>query len=333
MPKTSHILNRGGRFYFRIRIPTDLARAGCYGKKKEFKQALGTSDPTKARSLALTKAVEIDEEFQQKRRELNRSQEFASSCVSNRCKFADLSEQERNDLVLRIFIKREKDAQETKRILDKNEREEVIANVIDDLGAAQNAAECDLPFTAPSYDSRGYLKGELEKRGIMVEDTLSPEFKDMAERLRRADVESLERTLSALEGEQFKEFDPLFKGYHSGSDKPEIELARKTVGDLCQAYKDHCRMRIEKGQMASSTFSKIEMRCRILSDFFGGDKALTAIGKDEAVQLVDRLSNEVARSRHWFPFPVPAGLAAPPVFLPLDAILKSELPHLLFRKQ
>jgi hypothetical protein len=70
-----HIETRGAVLWYRRRIPVDLIPA--YGKsgkngtqKREFRQSLKTRDPKEAERLARLRSVELDAEFDKKRREL-----------------------------------------------------------------------------------------------------------------------------------------------------------------------------------------------------------------------------------------------------------------------
>lgn len=112
VPKHPHILKRDGRYYYRRRIPADLVAAQCYGKAKEKKRALNTGDLATANSLAKTVALELDCEFEAKRREIGLVSLFAksanSSASSNVRKLSALSDLERRNLVLRYFISNEK---------------------------------------------------------------------------------------------------------------------------------------------------------------------------------------------------------------------------------
>jgi integrase len=58
---TNYLLKRGGRYYFRRKIPLELL--GHYNGRKELVNALGTADPVEAGRLARAEAVRTDREF------------------------------------------------------------------------------------------------------------------------------------------------------------------------------------------------------------------------------------------------------------------------------
>ena len=73
VPIKSLIYQRGSVWWFRRRIPQDLVKAKAYGKAQDVRKSLKTSSHQEAESLAHLFALELQEEWEQKRRELNLS--------------------------------------------------------------------------------------------------------------------------------------------------------------------------------------------------------------------------------------------------------------------
>ena len=284
MPKHPHILNRDGRYYYRKRIPSDLVQAGCYGKAKEIKRSLKTSDLSTAQSLAITMALQIDEEFRAKRREFVKPQKNARTCKSDKRRFSEITEIERSNFIMRYFIAMEQRQSELRRESDPDIRDDLHSDVTGDL------AVYDGDLTDPRCNWIIQLRKALEADGISTEDADAVPLRDLAIKMQRATVEALARTESALSGEPFETFDPLFTGAHADSPLPQRVKVSKTVGDLCDEYLVHVENRVEKGQLAPSMISKIKMRCLIMSDFFDKSKPLASITRDDATHLVDFLS-------------------------------------------
>jgi integrase len=67
---SEHLTRRGGRYYYRRRVPSDLVEK--YGRK-EHTQALGTADKKEATEAARRAAVRLDEIFRRLRAEINTS--------------------------------------------------------------------------------------------------------------------------------------------------------------------------------------------------------------------------------------------------------------------
>lgn len=69
MPKTQHLMQRGQTWYIRLRVPTDLLSE--YDGTKEVQRSLKTRDYDEARKLVTTAKLEIENEFEAKRRKKN----------------------------------------------------------------------------------------------------------------------------------------------------------------------------------------------------------------------------------------------------------------------
>lgn len=287
IPTHPHILKRDGRYYYRRRIPSDIVRLGCYGKAKDIKRSLKTNDLATANRLAKTVAVEVDEEFEAKRRDVKQGtppQSAANGDTPAKRKLAGLSEMERRDFIIRAFITSERQ-EAGRRVLsrDSEANERKLETAREDLAALQNS---------PLYQEIDWLertREALEAEGVTVEGENDPLLRELSDRLRRASIETAWRTEKAMSGKQFAGRDPLFKALHADSATPSPATDGKSVGDLCGDYLAHNQDKVNKGNLARSTIPKIEMRCRILTDFFGEGRRLASLTSDDAISLVDFL--------------------------------------------
>ena len=286
MPKHPHILKRTGRYYYRKRIPTDLVQAGCYGKKKEIKRALGANNLTKANSLAQTVALEVQEEFIVKRRELEQSNRFAKCAKSGgataKRKLSDLTDIERRDFILRAFIASEKQ-QAGVRAWNPDNRTTYLETAREDLAAIEGSPHFEEP------DWLEEIRALLDLQGISHEGTDDATLRPLADKLRRAAVESAWRTERAISGSPYDSRDSAFAAFHADSPLPAAAKPSKTIGDLCADYIAHNLNKARIGLLAKSTIPKIEMRSRILTDFFGEGKAVASLTREDAARLVDFL--------------------------------------------
>ena len=287
IPTHPHILKRDGRYYYRRRIPSDLVRLECYGKAKDIKRSLKTNDLATAKRLAMTVAVEVDEEFEAKRRDVKQGtspQSASNGDTPTKRKLASMSEIERQDFIIRAFITNEKgEAKRRSLDSDSDSRNVKLDTAREDLTALEGS---------PLYQEIDWLKRTreaLEAAGVSAEGANDALLGELADRLKRAMVESAWRTERALSGMSFEARDPSFKMLHADSATPSPATDGKTVGDLCGDYLAHNQNKVEKGHLARSTIPKIEMRCRILTDFFGKGKLLASITKEDAISLVDFL--------------------------------------------
>jgi integrase len=280
MPKHPHILIRDGRYYYRRRIPADLVQAGCYGKAKEIKRALGANNLTMANRLAETVAIHVTADFDTKRRELGKPGKFASSCKSDvKRRFSEISDIEREDFVLRFFISKERAAADMRREDAPEIRQELLWNIREDLCLYGG------DLTDPQCNWLVKLRKALEADGITTEETDAAPLREMAIKMQRAAVEAASRTESALSGNPFDSFDPLFKGVHADSPFPTGALASKTIGDMCREFLANTRERAKAGNLAPSTVKWVEQSSKVLADFFGEATALCSITKQDAARL------------------------------------------------
>ncbi|MCF7786384.1 MAG: site-specific integrase [Prosthecobacter sp.] len=287
IPKHPTILNRDGRYYYRRRIPSDLVRLECYGKAKDIKRSLKTNDLATAKRLAITVAVEVDEEFEAKRRDVKQGTSPQSATKGDtpaKRRLAGLSEMERRDFIIRTFITSERQEGGRRAFSRDSEiRERRLETAREDLAALEGS---------PLYQEIDWLaktREALEAEGVTIEGENDPLLHELSERLRRASIETAWRTERTMSGNQFAGRDPLFKALHADSATPSPAKDGKTVGDLCGDYLAHNQDKVEKRNLARSTIPKIKMRCRILMDFFGEKKLLASITKEDAANLVDFL--------------------------------------------
>lgn len=248
MPKHPHILKRDGRFYYRRRIPSDLVQAGCYGKAKDIKRSLKTGDLAMASRLAKTMALQVDSEFDAKRREfqMGSPSSKAGGIVTTKRKLSDLSDIERDDFILRAFIASEKQASRMRAWDDDNrQRNQEIAR--DDLAAIEGSKH----FREPDWIEK--LRALLDSEGLFYEGVDDATLHPLADMLRRATVENAWRTERAISGSPYDSRDPYFDSLHADSPMPTPAKASKTVGDLRREFMADVGERAKAGNLAPST--------------------------------------------------------------------------------
>ena len=286
MPKHPYILKRKGRYHYQKRIPADLVRAGCYGKASIIKRSLKTGDLAQASRLAKTLALEIDAEFDAKRREVGLASPFARFANGNevpvRRRLSDLSDIERRDFVIRQFIANEKLESAVRTFeTDEYEREIRLQVAREDL-AAVAGAPCYMEI-----DWLSHARKALEADGISIDGTLdAASLQSIADMLRNAAIESAWRTERAIFGGAAKSNDEYFKGIFADSPMPTLAKARKTVGDLRWEFMADAAERATAGNLAPSTVKWMEQSAKVMAEFFGEDTDLSSITKKDAARLV-----------------------------------------------
>lgn len=280
MPKHPHILKRDGRYYYRRRIPSDLVQAGCYGKAKDIKRSLKTGDLATANRLAMTMALQMDSEFDAKRREyeLGSPCSKADSSVTTKRKLADLSNIERDDFIVRAFIANEKQAGGM-RAWDYDNRQTKLEIARDDLAAIEGSKH----FREPDWIEK--LRVLLDSAGVSCEGADDATLRPLADMLRRATVENAWRTERAISGSPYESRDPFFNALHADSPMPTPAKAIKTVGDLRREFMADAGERVKVGNLAPSTVKWMEQSAKVMSEFFGEETVLSSITKQDATRL------------------------------------------------
>ena len=287
MPKHPHILKRDGRYYYyQKRVPSDLVRAGCYGKAEIIKRSLKTGDLATANRLAMTLALEIDLEFDAKRREMTLPSAFAKSANSGASpalrRLSNLSDLERRDLIIRAFIANEK-LESTVRSFESDSvtRETKLEVAREDMAALGGSG----PYA--DIDWLSAAQKALEADGISIHSTFDgASLQSIADMLRRATLENAWRTERAISGSPYDSRDTYFDSFHSDSPMPTPAKARKTVGDLRRGFMADAAERATAGNLAPSTVKWMEQSAKVMAEFFGEDTDLSSITKKDAARLV-----------------------------------------------
>lgn len=264
---------KNGNLQYRRRYPTDLRNAGVYNQA-DFKKSLGTKDRKKARRLALTQTILLDEEFEQKRREIKLS---TTSTGQKLRPLAALSDLERWDFILRQFVRLEKRAFASgwrdHSARSRENGDDVFYTAISDFNVYSGS---------PNYepiDWRSWLEQSLNEEDIKIEEKGEARLSELCNLFKRAYIESAWRTCEALEGNPSAERDRRVKGVDfdtSLSSKDGI-----TIGKLCTSYVESKKA----GRVKRASLNKYSMQVRVLKDFWGEGKALASITVDDACRL------------------------------------------------
>jgi integrase len=285
MPKHPHILKRDGRYYYRRRIPTELVDAGCYGKAKDIKRSLKTGDLATARSRAMTVALEVDEDFKAKWRNVGKASSFAKSANSSKSpatrKLSDLSEIARRDFIIRAFIAREKEeigcrSWESDPVV----REPKLESAREDLAALEGSTHFQ------ETDWLAMTRKAMEAEGISTDGEEEAKVRAVADMLRRAIIESGWRTERAILGSPYAGRDSYFDGWHADSPMPAPVKASKTVGDLSREFMADVGERAKAGNLRPSSVKAAGQSAKVMVDFFGQGTPLSSITKKDAARLV-----------------------------------------------
>ncbi|MGE9266478.1 MAG: DUF6538 domain-containing protein, partial [Verrucomicrobiales bacterium] len=288
-------------YQLRQRIPTELVNAGIYGKKKEFKKSLRTTDLKVAKRLALTVAQEWHVEWERELRKLKPSpketaQEQAPVALRP---LSSLSELEWRDFVKRHFIGLEMEAEEKGRDYDWGDDDDGIhrSKAIYEAKSMLMILKGDSSLYDP-IDWHAKVVEALREEGIEVDEkSKKGAFIKVCKLFKRAYIETQTRTIKSIDGDTAAEIDPHFKGIGAYSALPaEIPASsptpvnpakQVTIGDFCERY---IQSKLESNQQLSFGWqSKAETHAQVLKTLWGEDKPLSSVTAEDARNITSFL--------------------------------------------
>lgn len=279
MSRQQGLLRRGSRWHSNFKVPLDLQAA--LGKKL-IRESLGTSDYKEACRRVVFERARVTALFDNERRKLVVLK--APKARDEKHLLTVISEREAYEMATRYLATFEHKfgewMQEEGRFLGEHEREQMRSNVQDD--------EYDLArgevFNGELLDGTHELQRFLKSENIECAAT-SPAFKTLRPVFLRALMEYYRRAQDMLKGETTKEHDPLFKGVHPYSQAAAEKPKGKTVNDLLEL-----RKRIIKDEkLSQKSEDACKLACRLIREFFGGERQLATIQPEDIWQLFDLL--------------------------------------------
>lgn len=279
MPRQQGLLLRGNRYYVNVKVPDKLQAA--LGKEI-IRESLGTSDYREACRKVIAERENIARLFDRTMSQLDASK--PSPATEEKQLLTVIPEKEAYQMAVRYLASFEHKfgewMQEKGRFLEEHEREQMRSNVQDD--------EYDLArgeiFQGEPLDGTRELQQFLKAENIECAVT-SPAFKTLRPVFLRALLEYNRRAQDMLKGEIVKEHDPLFKGVHPYAEVAVEKPKGKTVNDLLEL-----RKRIIKDENLSlKSEDASKLACRLIREFFGGQRQLATIQPEDIWQLFDLL--------------------------------------------
>ncbi|MDB6119545.1 MAG: Phage integrase family protein [Verrucomicrobiaceae bacterium] len=282
MPKTPHVFRRGGVYYVRKRVPSELVEVL---KRTEIRVSLKTSDYGRAMKQAPYAQAQLAGQFDEARRK-------AVPKVQQVAQVHELQDSEIHQLVATWFVREEAKNEtwwETEaKALPSADLATIWDNVTGDLAHYQT----DRPsiggglFGSPVFDPSGLVAECLSDAGIALPSD-SPSFAKLGSLLRRALVETTERKCSRLmyvvPGVPVCKpgSDPYFQSLSAHSPPP---VKRRTLGELLVEFKKHHEKR-----SAAGTARTYEVPIRLLQQFFTDACPLSAIDPEKMRDFFDLL--------------------------------------------
>lgn len=270
---------RGNIWYARVAVPMAFREAGLI-KQHEIVLSLKTPDHAEATRLLRLELVNIDAKFAAARRKLNAKP------------VQTLSRSEMQYMAVQLFHSRE-----AKRLAapgggpDKLSSKEARIYEEDWLEALEDEDDDEARNTVNNAAKR-----LLSDNGFDL-DTSSPDWREFLEFVRRVYREETKRTLRELKSDYSTySGDELFQGIDGRKPLPPKAVS-KTLSEVITLF------RAEKSQMALSPKSKGKnvARDRLFQEFYGAEKPIDEISRQDVAGLVDLLTRLPANSIKLFP--------------------------------
>jgi uncharacterized protein DUF6538 len=274
MPRHTHLLRRGSRYYLNVKIPKDL-----YGilKKSHIRKSLHTSDPREAVQRVRIESVRIHDEFEQLRAK-PRTKKTEPRDLSA------ISEGEAYKIALRYFSALEKMSEDWW----ENEVPKLLQEQLEE--ALENLRLDEVVLTGGSKhyeanDGSFYLNAFLrEHQAVCAPESRS--FQKLRELFRRAQLENTRRTMDRIEKGTVSAHDPLFHDVFAHTElKRSAEPGSVTVGDLLRRY-----AKAQKdAKRSAGTQMTYEIPARILREALGEQTPIVEITEQDIENLCDLL--------------------------------------------
>lgn len=207
--------------------------------------------------------------------------------TSNFRPLSSLTTQEQQQLVLNHFVAMEKSAVNSRR---ENEGE-ITHETIDD--ARIDLAHCEGSYPTEPINWESLLIGLLISEKIHADNKECEDFKLLCNYFKHASIENAWRNVSALEGNIHAERDRRFKGYGFESESnadlgsnQRTSQQSKTIEQLCSAFLES---KTKEGR-SKATLNKYPNTFRVVKDFWGENRAIESISREDAVQIVEFLT-------------------------------------------
>lgn len=289
VPHIQNTIRRNGVYYFNARYPRHLSPKLTKGQT-HVKRSLKTKDWKEAKAKATRESLRFQLEVEKLEAQFEKSQ---SAAGTSKTPFESLSDSQRNGIILRWFIERERQAELTREKIEANDddiwKAERIVDARADLASLSDHSEVSL------YDWKKQAKHLLDEEGIIADEQKLTEFTSL---LRRAHLEISRRSAETFgKAESKSQADPYFVGIHGHSSPPAQIKASHTIGELCDKYQND---RIKSG-VTAGTISTYPMQFLILKDFLGDSLPISAVDVEQAQALADFLGEVPKNATKLYP--------------------------------
>ena len=289
----SGVTQRGGRFYYRKRIPKDIAEIpnSPYFQQKEYKKALGTSDRLEAKRLSANTLALLENEWADIRSSHASKQpmkavaNFAIQGSSSN-QMHILSKRECQSIYLAEFQELEEEAafeREEWEVLDEREKEQILDNLIEEQGATSKELDAGII----SSHMKGRLDATLNKLGYISSQLAPKDSSFLAKKIEQARIEVLNRSIAIIQNKEPKLLSQSFSNSTIAiHDQTKSGSSGISIQTLCLEYlKDK-----ERSGVKPATLKKCKGDTVLLSEFVDRDNLIDEVGNSEIREFIEFLT-------------------------------------------
>lgn len=286
LPK--HVVdNGGGNLWFRIAIPADLRHH--FDKRTAIKENLNTTDPKIAEERAGPYRTDAKRRFNELRsasgKKLHSKQEPAP------IKLTSISQATLKYLAYGWLVERDglskhqfEVAQSTGELRGPK-RDDIIQVLMGDRAALERPDDLQM-LSHLQKEAKALLKGEGYKIGKKA-----PEYHDLVELLRLAEIEVINRSLQRYQGKIKKlHFNPMFEEPSRSivAAPPEKDRVTITLGEVVEQYRVNCE---EHGPQSGNKKNTYQIVFNMLIDLYGPDLPFGKFDRSKIEHFRDFISS------------------------------------------
>jgi hypothetical protein len=274
MPRHTHLLRRGSRYYINVKVPKDL-RGDL--KKEIIRKSLDTSDSREAIQRVRIESLRIHAEFEELRAQ-SRAEKPQPTDLSA------ISEHEAYNIAIRYLRELEEMSErwwETEGSkLEEEELEDALYTLRVDQGVLSGGGK-----HYEQEDGTFFLDAFMHKRRMVCAPE-TPIYEKLRELFRRAELENTRRAMDRIEHRTVNAHDPLFRNVfaHTGLSKSG-DAKSATVGDLLRRFAKAQR----DANRSEGTQTTYKIPARIMREVLGEQTELAKITTEDIEKLCDLL--------------------------------------------
>lgn len=282
MAKLPGLTKRGGVYYFRMRVPQDVAtQLG----RSEIKESLRTCNFAEAKLRCSERVLHWHARFDRLRKAINAPDPDQES--------AFLTEDRAIRLVQDYVARRDREWRQ--RVVEDGpenaeEQEEMLFN-----------AELPIQMLTNLEDPRGHelvtsLSSELLKDKAVAFGGLGLSYAQFAELLERALTELYRRQAARLRHDYSREyFDYLFAPAHNGT--PSVPTFKELIKAYFEQYKKEAKLR----KIDQKRVDKVETSLKLIEEMLGAETCVRDITYDACLSFLDALARVPKNRRKFYP--------------------------------